>query len=183
MRDEDLDVFQRGLAQRLGEGSFHYVLAAQRFTPTMERTLQYLNSQLTAARFYGVELIRFEGPEIAVLEARTILRPEKPPGPGGGPRQTIDEQDFLERVEDAAYREALQGFFASCRGQSLRLAWGSSGVSVRFGLPTGKPVTAAWVFPPGLTGWMGLSDLTAGYAPSKSDDPRYRPPSGPTSRP
>jgi hypothetical protein len=141
----------------------------------MEVTLRYLNSQLVGARFFGVELIRFEGAGLAVLEARTILRPSQKPGPSAELRTILDETRFLDRVSGPDYRETLRNFFAACRGARLSLAWGSSGASVRFALPaTGKPASVAWLFPPGVSGWMGLADVTAGYAPSKSDDPEVR---------
>jgi len=170
--DEELDVFQHGLAGQLEKGSFRFVLAAQRFTTTMERTLRYLNAQLVAARFYGVELIRFSGEELAILEARTVLRPE---GGGSGPRQTLDEQAFLERVEDAEYREALRAFLLSCKGLGLKLAWGTSSVSVRVTLPqTGTLETVVRIFPPGFSGVKGLTDVTVGFFTSKATDPGVR---------
>lgn len=173
--DEGLDVFERGLSIQLKDGSFRYVLVAQRFTPTMVKTLGYLNAQLEAATFCGVEMIRFGGEALAILEARVIVRPDGSSTGGSRPRQSLDEQRFLERIEDSRYREALQRFFEGCRGLGMSVAWGAAGASVRLTLPTtGRLVSVAWVFPPGVSGWMGLTDLTAGFDTSKPEDPGVR---------
>jgi hypothetical protein len=138
-------------------------LAAQRFAPTVERTLEYPNAQLPQARFYAVEVVRFGAAGLSAYEVRAVLRPSvRTTGPRPPASQT-GEEDFLGAVGDAAYRDALRQLFGVCRGLDLRFEWGSLGSSIR--LPTAdqvEPLTVAWVFPPGRSGWMGLTDLTLG---------------------
>lgn len=45
LTDEQLSGLTERWQRALTAGSFHYVVAAQRFTPTMERTIRYLNEQ------------------------------------------------------------------------------------------------------------------------------------------
>jgi len=148
------------LSQHLEQGDFHYVLVAQRFTDTMRRTLEYMNA-LSNARFFGVELVRFRSALASAFESRTVLRPSVRgrSRPGG-----TDEAAFLERVPDPAYRQALEELFDTCRGLGLRFEWGIQGTSIRIPVPDRpEPVSIAWVFPPSVSGWMGLKDLSLGY--------------------
>lgn len=160
--EEEVVGFRAHLAQQLKSGAFHYVLVAQRFTPTMERTVEYLNAAMSEARFYAVELVRFAGIDLSAFEARTTLKPE-PLTSGTGARQNIDEEQFLEQVEDEAYREALRELFEVCGHLGLLLPWGPAGTSIRLRIPgRTRPLSVGWVFPPGVSGWMGLTDLTMG---------------------
>jgi hypothetical protein len=165
LTDEELSALQDRLRGQLDRGGFHYVVVAQRFVPTMEQTLAYLNSAMPEARFYAVELVRFVSGEVSAFEARTVLGPG-PRGRGGrgGQGTTTGEQRLLEQVVDPSYRQALEELLEACRGLRFRFEWGTAGVSVR--LPTAdtpEPLTVGWLFPPGRSGWMGLTDLTLGY--------------------
>jgi hypothetical protein len=154
--------FQERLTVQLISGAFHYVVVAQHFTPTMERTVEYLNATMSRARFYAVELVRFAADGLSAFESRTVLRPALQSS--GSPREVTDEMRFLEQIDDDAYREALQEVLEVCRGLSLRFSWGTAGTSIRL-LSThqSRPLSIAWLFPPGVSGWMGLTDLTLGF--------------------
>jgi hypothetical protein len=56
---EELASFNDGWREVLASGGFHFVLVAQRFTPTITRTMHYLNQISQPARFCAVELVRF----------------------------------------------------------------------------------------------------------------------------
>lgn len=148
------------LAEKLTRGDFHYVLVAQRFTDTMRRTLDYMSS-FGGARFYGVELVRFQSPLASAFESRTVVRPSTGPSPR---TRLVDEAIFLERIADEEYRRSLEELFDACRGFGLRFEWGSQGTSIRVMVPDRKePLSVAWVFPPGAAGWMGIRDIAFGY--------------------
>ena len=57
---EERALFRDHIAEQLQTGAFHFVIVAQRFRTTMERTVAYLNTLSASARFYAVELVRFE---------------------------------------------------------------------------------------------------------------------------
>ncbi len=159
---EEHSALQDRLRRQLDGGGFHYVVVAQRFVPAMERTLAYLNAAMPDARFYAVELVRFVAGEVSAFEARTLLGP----GPRGraGQGSTTGEQQLLDQVGEPSYRQALEELLEACRGLRLRFEWGTVGVSVRMPVAdTAEPLTIGWLFPPGRTGWMGLTDLTLGY--------------------
>jgi hypothetical protein len=161
LSEEKFSLLPENLTQQLSTGAFHYVVA-QRFTPTMERTVGYLNSTMSAARFYAVELVRFAMDDISAFESRTVLKLEL--RRSDEPRVPIDETRFLGQIEDDTYRKALQELLKVCRGLGLHLPWGTAGTSIRLQvLDNQKLVSVAWLYPPGVSGWMGLLDLTLGY--------------------
>jgi hypothetical protein len=169
LSDEELARFIEQITHQLNTGGFHYVLVAQRFTLTTEQTVRYLNSAMQAARFYAVELVRFTGADVTAFEARTVLKPERAVGSKAAVG-SIDESRFLEGILDDTYREALRELLEACRGLGLRFEWGTVGTSIR--LPTtdrSEPLTIAWLFPSGGSGWMGLSNLNFGYDPSSAE--------------
>ena len=162
MDETALASFAERVSDALTRGAFHYLVVAQRFTVPMESTVRYLNEIASPARFYLVEVVRFEGGGLNAFEARTILRP------GTSRTQSTasvaSENAFLSSLGDDAYRDACQGLFELCRGLGLRFEWGSRGASIRIQvLDRPQPVSVAWVFPPGVAGWMGLTHLTFGF--------------------
>lgn len=168
MTDEEFVLFRDRLTQYLSEGAFHYVAVAQRFTPIMERTVEYLNAMMPVARFYAVELVRFAADTLSAFESRTVL---KPPAQNAGAKQTAltTEVLFLESITDASYREALRELLDACRALKLRLEAGSKGISLRLPTPDRpEPLTIGWIFPPDVTGWYGLTDFTLGYDPASA---------------
>jgi hypothetical protein len=169
LSDEEASLLQERLSTQLATGGFHYLVAAQRFTPTLERTLEYLNAQMPQARFYAIEIVKFAANALSAYEARAVLRPSlRTTGPRPPSSQT-DEDTFLNSIGDETYRDALHQLFEACRGLDLRFDWGSLGSSIR--LPTAdqaEPLTIAWIFPPGRAGWMGLTDLSLGVDTSSS---------------
>ncbi len=170
LSDEETALFCGRLTQRLDSGGFQYVVVAQRFTPTMERTVEYLNSTMSTARFYAVELVRFAADGISAFESRTVLKPDL--RRSNEPRGIIDETRFLEQIGDDTYREALRQLLKVCRGLGLRFSWGPAGTSIRVPIPNRKnPLSVAWLFPPGVFGWMGLLDLTLGISDNAGETP------------
>jgi hypothetical protein len=163
--EADIAALRDRVAETLKRGSFHYVVVAQRFSPPMIQTVRYLNDAMPSPNFYLVEMVRFEGDELSVFEARTVHKPE---GKRAFTRSvTSSESDFLAALRDEEYREALSTFFEGCRSLGLRFEWGALGASIRIVTPgKAKPVSVAWVFPPGVQGWMGLTDVTLGYDPT-----------------
>jgi hypothetical protein len=162
--DDAVDWRER-LAAQLRDGSFHYIAVAQRFTAPVLRTLQYLNATCSGSRFSAVELVRFEGAGYAAFEARFVAGAE-PRGRSNGRQQRslagVDE--FLESVTDDRYRHALQDMFAAFADvPGLTIFWGTTGCSLRVPLPGRAPVSVGWLFPPGPSRWMGLSDVTFGW--------------------
>ena len=159
--DEDLASLKDRLSDSLARGAFHYLVVAQRSTSTTERTVEYLNAVATGARFYIVELVRFVGDGLSAFESRTLL---KPSSDGGIARAATDEARFVEAIEDEGYRAAVKELLEVCRGLGLRFEWGTRGTSIRLATSDrAEPISVGWLFPPGVSGWLGLRDLTLGF--------------------
>lgn len=162
MGAEESIAFKDRLTKQLELGAFHYLLVAGRFTKPVERTIEYMNHLAPSAFFYAVELVSFAGDGLSAFETRTLVKPTS-----RGPRKAsvnASEGQFLDMIVDEGYHHALQELFDVCRALGLSFEWGAVGASIR--LQTNEatePISIAWVFPPGKTGWLGLTDLTLGY--------------------
>jgi hypothetical protein len=162
LSEEEFSLLQETLTQRLSTGAFHYVVVAQRFTPTMARTVEYLNAVTYGARFYAVELVRFAADSISAFESRLVLKPEL--RNSRSEPETTDEARFLEQIEDDTYRQTIQELLEVCHGLGLRIGRGKRGLTIRLlASDRREPLTIAWLFPAGVSGWMGLIDLTLGF--------------------
>jgi hypothetical protein len=163
MADEDMAAFRDRLTAVLAAGEFCFVIVAQRFTQSMMTTVGYLNQVAAGrARYFLIELVRFAGMNFTAFEARTILKPS-PDAPKSSTAST-NENTFLEQITEPAYREAVERLFETCHGLDLRFEWGTRGPSIRLLTPyKQEPISLAWAFPPGVSGWMGLKDITFGY--------------------
>jgi len=164
MTPEDWTETAKAISANLVKGSFDYVLAAQRLTDTSVAAIDYLNAVSAGPRFYGVEVVRFKGADSEAFECRTITKPSRVGSPA--PRDKINLDRLLESIVDEDHSDLIKTFIDRCIGRGLRLEWGSSGVSFRFKTThRDEPVTLAWLFPPGVSGWMGLTNLSLGYDP------------------
>lgn len=134
----------------------------------MEQTVEYLNATMANARFYAIELVRFAATNFAAFESRTVLKPAPQSGVTKAVAST-NEALFLDTVADPDYRETLRQLLAACTGLGLKLNWGTRGPSIRIRTPdrTG-PLTVAWLYAPGVSGWNGLLDLNLGYDPGSA---------------
>jgi hypothetical protein len=162
--EQEMSTLRDQLTRQLRDGAFHYVLVAQRFTSTIERTIQYLNATHAPGKYYAVELVHFSSDDgVTAFESRTILSPVSIPIESRV-KATVDEANLLAQIGDERYAFAVREFFERCRALDLAFGWGTVGASIRVKTPArAEPVTAAWFFPPDKSGWMGFKDMQAGY--------------------
>lgn len=108
LTDEELDATVSRLADVLTTGDFHYVVAAQRFTPSMATSLEYLNSTMRFGRFFLIEIIQLEGAGLTANSAQAVARPPKrSAGASATSGDRANEAEFLAGIDDAAYRDAV----------------------------------------------------------------------------
>ncbi len=152
------------LAAQLRDGTFHYVVVAQRFTEPMLRTLRYLNATTNGARFSAVELVRFrDAGGIEAFEARYAGGAD-PVTRSGTKDALAGLPALLDLVGDDDYRDGLQHFFDGLAAMpGLTVFWGTTGCSLRVAIRGHAPLSVGWVFPPGTPRWMGLTDVTLGW--------------------
>jgi hypothetical protein len=163
LSDEDREAFDGNLASVLATGNFHFVVVAQRFAPSMITTAKYLNEIGSGRAFFIlVELVRFDGDRLSAFEARTILTSYE--RLSTTPAALTHETNFWNHVAGSKYGEMLVRLFDTATGLRFLTHWGTKGASLR--LPTAykpQPISIAWIFPPGVDGWLGLQDVTMGY--------------------
>jgi hypothetical protein len=157
----DWDEFVDRLATVLSDGDFHYVVAAQKFTPQMTRSLEYLNATVRVGHYHLVQMIQFHGQDMTAYAAQSIMTISRTPQTSA--RGRIDEASFLDTIDDAAYRDALSDIFDSCRALGLTFGWGTTGSSIRMATPDrSEPLSVGWIFSD-IPSWSGLTHLTLGY--------------------
>jgi hypothetical protein len=160
------DEFVDRLARVLRDGDFHYVVAAQKFTPQMTRALEYLNTVTQAGHYHLVQMIQFNGQDMTAYAAQAVTPPPAARHAAAG--AGVSEAAFLAALDDDAYRQALGDIFDSCRALSLTFAWGTRGSSIRLATPDrSEPLSVGWIFP-GTPSWSGLTHLTLGYDSSSA---------------
>lgn len=155
------------LTEVLLTGDFHYVVSAQRFTPAMQVSLEYMNATMRFGRFFLVEIVQLVGAELTAHAAQVVAAPPKrsatnPSAAGAG---QADEAAFLAGITDEAYRHAVQDVLSSCTALGLEVKWRSVGASIRFVTPDRRqPLSIGWLLPEGSQ-WQGARFLTFGVDP------------------
>lgn len=167
--DQRWSEFVEQVSRRLQNGSFHFVVVAQRLTPAMEQAAEFLNATSAGPAYHLVELIRFTNGSSDAFEGRALTRaPRTRRSAATG--EKLDLQRFLDREPLEERRAVLEDFFETCSGLGLVLYWGSTGVSVRVRTADREePLSIGWVHPSGVTGWSGLRDLVLGFDPNSAD--------------
>lgn len=163
--DEHASLVSR-LAEVLTTGDFHYVVSAQRFTPTMQTSLEYMNANMRNGRFYLVEIVQLQGGELTAHAAQVVAAPPKKSasGPSTAERKA-DEGTFLAGVVDEQYRKSLQDLLASVSALGLEVKWREVGASIRFVAPDRRqPLSIGWILPEGSQ-WQGARMVSFGFDP------------------
>jgi hypothetical protein len=150
------------LEQVLATGDFIFVIAAQKFTPTMVTSLEYLNATMRFGKFYLVEVIRLLGSDLSAYAARVVAAPSKSSTTSGTAAAGANEADFLAAILDPEYREAMRDLLASARTLGLVVQWYTKGASIRLRTPNrNEPLSIGWVFLEGGQ-WYGARHVTLG---------------------
>lgn len=116
--EEELGAFKDQLVADLADGSFTYVVAAQRFTDPMATTARYLNATHRASSFSLVEMVRFaNGSGEEVFEARTVLRPQAPGA--HAPSSRLTREGLKDALGETAYGEAVERIIDEAQARGL----------------------------------------------------------------
>jgi hypothetical protein len=163
LSDEEHETLLSRLADVLATGDFHYVVAAQRFTPSMATSLEYLNATMRFGRFFLIEVIQLEGAGLTANSAQVVSRPAKRSSGGStsSPGRAT-EAEFLNSVDDPGYRDAVADVLSTCASLGIQVAWRDKGASFR--LPNAdraEPLSIGWLLPEG-SHWAGAKYLTFG---------------------
>ncbi|MBC7596985.1 MAG: hypothetical protein H7288_24220 [Kineosporiaceae bacterium] len=166
LTEEERAALDVRLAEVLESGDFHYVVSAQRFTTTMQTSLEYLNATMKFGRFFLVEIVQLKGGELTAHAAQVVAAPPKRAVAGqANNRGVADEAAILAGTSDESYRDALQDVLAACTALGLEVKWRSVGASIRFKTPDrNQPLSIGWLLPAG-SHWQGARFLTFGVDP------------------
>ncbi len=164
--EDEMHTLREHLVDALATGDFIFVVAAQRVTSSMVRSLEYLNATMQRGRFFLLEVIHLLGRELTAYVAQVVAGPSLRQGGKSGVLSQTNEANFLSGILDIEYREALADVFAACTTLGIAVAWGSKGVSLRIGTPDRtEPLSVGWAFQPGGQ-WRGARHLTLGVQPT-----------------
>jgi len=168
--EEDRSALYSRLGEVLETGDFHYVVSAQRFTPAMQVSLEYMNATMRYGRFYLVEIVQLEGAELTAHAAQVVAAPPKrSASSSSGPAGQADESEFLAGIGSEDYRHAMRDLLSSCAALGLEVKWRSVGASIRFVTPDRKqPLSIGWLLPEGKQ-WQGARFVTFGVDPWSLD--------------
>ena len=166
LSDDELGAFFGRLGEVLATGDIHYVVAAQRFTPSMQRSLEYLNATMRFGRFFLVEIVQMQGQELIAHAAQVVSAPQRRASTSAaGPASQADEAAFLARLADGGYRDAMRALIAGCTALGVEVKWRTQGASVRIITPDRRqPLSIGWILPDGSQ-WQGARFATFGVDP------------------
>lgn len=165
LTDLELDSLRRRIVDVLATGDFTFVVAAQRFTPSMQTSLDYLNFTTRAGRFFLVEVVALSGRELTAYASQVVARPPARSVSFGSAGQT-NESEFLAKITSDAYREAMGNIFDACRSLGMTIHWGSGGSSLRIATTDrAEPLSVGWTFLEGAQ-WYSAKHLTLGVDPA-----------------
>lgn len=156
------------LAEVLSTGDFHYVVAAQRFTPAMQTSLEYMNAMMRFGRFYLLEIIQLQGAELTAHAAQIVAAPPKRTAASSGRTAAgrADEAALLNSFADPQVREALRAVLSNCATLGFEVKWQGKGASVRLAtIDRREPLSIGWLLPEGSQ-WYGAKFVTFGVDPA-----------------
>lgn len=159
---EDADEFWARVGDNLAAKRLRLLFVADDIPDELTRVVEFLNATMPSVEVLAVEIKKFDGHGIRALVPRLIGRTAKA---AGARTQKLDHDSFLAKFEDEAVRSAVARLLQVGIDYG-RVYYGTTGVSIWHPSST-KRCSVAWINPPGVPGWMGLTDLTFGCPPFK----------------
>lgn len=147
------DEFWQQVGANLVAKRLRLMFVADDIPDELTRIVEFLNAMMPDVEVLAVEIKKFDGHGIRTLVPRLIGRTAKL---ARAKRQKLGHDSFLAEFEDEVLRSAAERLLevGSAHG---RVYYGVSGVSIGT-----KQCSVAWIYPPGVPGWMRLEDFTFG---------------------
>jgi hypothetical protein len=84
---------------------------------------------MAAARFFGVEVVKFSGGEETAYEARPVVKPTLKSTPRAirNTGTLVSRSQLLEEITDENYHQVIARILDRFEGLGLRFEWGSAG--------------------------------------------------------
>ena len=171
--EPDSDGFWENVATNLAAKRLRLLFIADAIPDPLERVVEFLNAQMPSIEVLAVEIKQFRGKSAQTLVPRVLGRTASTSIPhGAGPRQKLTRDTFLCRFDSDGARIAAARILDVVQESGASLVWGTQGLSVRIRCSVWQqPVSVAWLFPPSVSGWMGLRNISLGSAMFDYDPP------------
>ena len=173
---ESGDFWER-VATNLDARRMRLLFVADELPDELKRVVEFLNAQMPKIEVLAVEIKQFRGGSAQTLVPRiygTLATDEKPLPTR---KKKHDLKSFLAVFSDASVRNTAERILDAAQKAGASIYWGIAGLSVRVYCPAWEgQLSVAWLFPPGVKGWYGLTDITLGtsYDLSYLEDPVRR---------
>ena len=176
--DEDAyEAFWERVDKNLGDENIRLLFVADDIPDDLANVVGFLNRHMAPrVEVLAVELKQFRGEGIRTLVPRVVAGLGRARSRAGA-RTLHTRESLLAEFPEGATRDAARELLDRARAAGAVLAFGSSGVSIRVRCPAWQHplVTVAWLFPPGVSGWMSMRDFTFGAAIFSGYDPAPSP--------
>jgi hypothetical protein len=164
--EREADQFWEQVAENLDARRLRLLFVADEIPAELARVTEFLNAQMRNIEVLAVEIKQFKGTSGQAIVPRVIGQTSAIPEPSGtSPRRKLTRDMFLQELGSKVARSAAKRLLDAAQESGATLFWGSSGVSIRMRCSAWKwPVTVAWLFPPSVSGWMDLTNISFGAA-------------------
>lgn len=173
--EPDVDAFWQAVATNLAAQRLRLLFVADEIPDPLERVVEFLNAQMPHIEVLAVEIKQFRGVSFQTLVPRVIGRSAAAavPVPGNtSRRRKLTRASFLEELPNDEARLVTEKILTAADAVGATLYWGSTGFSIRMRSNAFRyPISVAWLYPPGVTGWNGLTDISFGTALFGYDPP------------
>ena len=157
--EPDTEHFWKQVETNLAARRLRLLFVADEIPDPLEQVVKFLNEQMPEIEVLAVEIKQFRGKSGQVLVPRVIGRTSAVPNPSK--RRKLTREVFLQELGSEVARSAAERIFDAAEDSGAVLAWGSRGLSIRTRCPAWSGlVSVAWLFPPKVSGWHGMTNLT-----------------------
>ena len=172
--EPDSNGFWENVATNLAAKRLRLLFIADSIPDPLERVVEFLNEQMPRIEVLAVEIKQFRGKSAQTLVPRVLGRVAGPSiHRGSARRQRLTRESFLSKFESRVARNAAARILDVAQESGAILAWGPQGLSIRMRCSVWQhPVSVAWLFPPGVSGWMGLRNISFGSGIDEEDLPQ-----------
>ena len=173
--EPDVDAFWQAVATNLAARRLRLLFVADEIPDPLERVVEFLNAQMPHIEVLAVEIKQFRGKSFQTLVPRVIGRSAATASPATASarqRRKLTRASFLEELPNDEARLVAEKLLAVADDAGATIYWGSTGFSIRMRSKAFRyPISVAWLYPPGVIGWNGLTDISFGTALFGYDPP------------
>lgn len=151
--DHELEAFWKNIENNLRKGEVRLLFVADKIPPELKRIIEYMNEQMQRVEVLGVEIRQYQGRNIRALVPRVIGQTEFARQNKETKRTSrfTTEDEFLASCPDKA-RLFFRRLLADAEKSGYTIYWGTKGFSVRAVMPSGKPESLLYGYPPHMDG-------------------------------